>query len=62
MEKVIRVFDSFSEAEAADIENDLRRSNVDRIELLLHLREMVYGDAVEQGFTRVCRVIEREQS
>lgn len=60
MEKTIRVFDSFEEAEAADKEYYRSLSPAERVEILLILREQYspYDDELTQGFERVCRIIE----
>jgi hypothetical protein len=61
MEKVVRVFHSFAEAEASDIEQDLRIPPEERIGILLELQERMYPDASQQRFARVYRIIQREQ-
>lgn len=61
VEKVVRIFNGFEEAEAADVESDLRRPREQRIELLLQLRELMYPDAAEQGFARVYRVAQLDR-
>jgi hypothetical protein len=61
MEKVVRVFRSFEEADAANVEEDLRMTPEQRIEIVFALRDRVYPNASEQGFERVCRVVEREE-
>ena len=60
MEKTIRVFDSFEEAEAADKEYYRSLSPAERVEILLILREQYspYDDELTQGFERVYRIIE----
>ena len=62
MEKVIRVFDSFSAADAADAEEDCGMTPERRVAMVFELRERLYPDAAQQGFARVCRVIELERS
>ena len=62
MERVVRIFNSFEEAEAADVEADLRRPREQRIEILLALQERMYPDAAQQGFARVYRITELERS
>jgi hypothetical protein len=58
MENTVRVFKSFHEADAADVEEDLRMTPEERVAIVLELRERVYPDAAKQGFARVCRVTE----
>jgi hypothetical protein len=62
MEKVIRVFDSFHEADAADADEDRDMTPERRVAMVLELRERLYPDAAQQGFARVCRVIELERN
>ena len=62
MEKVVRIFKSFAEADAADVEEDLRISPEQRIQILLELRERYFGDATQQGFTRVYRIVQLGES
>lgn len=62
MEKVVRIFHSFEEADAADLEERLRMTPEERISIVLELQNRYYGDAAQQSFERVCRVIERERS
>ena len=62
MEKVIRVFDSFREADATDAEEDRDMTPERRVAMVFELRERLYPDAAQQGFARVCRVIERERN
>ncbi len=62
MEKVVRVFNSFEEADLADREADVLRPREQRIEILLELQARMYPDAAQQRFTRVYRVTELERS
>jgi hypothetical protein len=62
MEKTVRIFESFEEADAMDAEDDLRTSPEERIDMVFELQGRVYPDAAEQGFARVCRVTELEGS
>ena len=59
MEKTVRVFDSFEEADQADTEYYRSLSPAQRVEILLILRDQYspYDDEVTQGFERVCRII-----
>jgi hypothetical protein len=60
MEKTIRVFKSFEEAEAVDKEYYHSLSPAQRVEILLILRDQYspYDDELTQGFERVCRITE----
>ena len=61
MEKTIRVFKTFEEAEAAEKEYYHSLSPAERMDILLILRERYtpYDDELTQGFERVYRIIER---
>jgi hypothetical protein len=60
MEKVLRIFDSFEEADAVDA--DLRLSPEQRVDMLIELQERMYPDAAQQGFARVYRITQLERS
>ena len=62
MEKVIRVFDSFEAAEEADAAEDFHMAPEQRLAIVFELRERYYPDAAQQGFARICRVVDREPS
>jgi hypothetical protein len=62
MEKVVRIFRSHEEADAADIEEDLRSTPEQRIDTVLELQTWMYPDAAEQRFERVYRITQLEQS
>jgi len=62
VEKVIRVFKSFEEADAADVEEDLRLTPQQRIQMVLDLQARMHPDAAEQGVARVYRITQLEQS
>jgi len=62
MEKVVRIFNSFEEADAADIDSDMRLTPEQRIATVLELQTWIYPDAAQQGFARVCRITQLERS
>jgi hypothetical protein len=62
VEKVVRVFSSFEEADQADARDDSRLTPQERLQILEILRKRTHPDAAEQGLARVCRVIELAQS
>jgi len=62
MEKVIRIFDSIEEADAEDALSRARMSPQERVDIFFELRERTHPDAFKQGFARVCRMLELEQS
>jgi len=62
MEKVIRVFRSFAEADAANDEEYKKMTPEQRIEIVLRLREQVYPNAAKEVLQRVSRVTKLERS
>ncbi len=62
MERVIRTFDSFEAAEAAEIEEDLAMTPEQRVAIVLELQARIYPDADQQGFARVYRITQRQRS
>jgi hypothetical protein len=62
MEKIVRVFDSFEEADNADTLFRSRLTPAQRVEMFFEIRERARNDAAEPRLERVCRVLELEQS
>jgi len=62
MEKVVRVFDTFEEADAADALSRARMTPQQRADIFFDLRERAHPDAFEQRLARVYRVLELERS
>ena len=62
MEKVVRIFDTFEEADAADALSRAEMTPQQRVDIFFELRERAHPDAFKQGFARVYRVLELEQS
>ena len=63
MDKVIRVFHSLEEADAADAREDAAMSPQDRLKILIDLRDLRHPDAAaEQELARVARVVKLERS
>ena len=62
MEKVVRIFNSFAEADEADALFDSQLSPEERIQIAIDLRDVRYPDAAQQGLARVCRITKLEQS
>jgi hypothetical protein len=62
VEKVVRIFRSFQEADEADARADAHLSPEERLKLVIELRDRRHPDAVKQGLARVCRVVELESS
>ena len=62
VEKVLRVFDSLEEADAADAVSRAQMTPQQRVGIFFELRERAHPDAFEQGLARVYRVLELERS
>ena len=62
MEKVVRVFDAFEEADAADALYRAQMTPQQRTAIFFELRERAHPDTFKQGFARVYRVLELERS
>jgi hypothetical protein len=62
MEKVVRIFNSHAEADAADALFDAQLSPDERIRIVVELRDRRHPDAAQQGLARVYRVVELERS
>ena len=62
MEKVVRVFDTFEAADAADALFRAQMTPQQRVDIFFELRERAHSDAFKQGFARVYRVLELERS
>jgi hypothetical protein len=62
VEKVIRKFASFEEADKADALFDASLTPEARLRILIELRDRRHPDAAEQGVARVCRVVRLEES
>ena len=61
MEKVVRIFHSFEEADAAEHETYMRMTPDERMRIVLQLREQIYPDAIKQRLARVSRVVKFER-
>ena len=57
VEKTIRIFSSFEDADATDARDDAAMSAAERLNVLIDLRDRRHPDAVEQGLARVARVV-----
>jgi hypothetical protein len=62
VEKTVRVFASFEDADEADARQDTAMSAEERLNILIELRDRSHPDAAEQRLARVYRVVELEQS
>ena len=61
MEKMVRILDTFEDADAADALSRAKMSPQERVDIFFELRERAHPDAFKQGFARVCRVLELER-
>jgi hypothetical protein len=61
MEKTVRIFRSFEEADEAEAEFYARLTPSERVQILIELRGLQHPDAAEQGLARICRVAKLEQ-
>ncbi len=61
MEKVVRIFNSFEEADEADRERDRSMTPEERVAVVLQLPSWMYPNAAEQRLARVYRIVERER-
>lgn len=62
VEKTVRIFSSFKDADEADVRDDAKRSPEERIQIVIELRNRHHPNAAEQGLARVCKLVKREQS
>jgi hypothetical protein len=62
MEKVVRVFDNFEEADTADAISRSQMTPQERAGIFFELQERAHSDAFKQGLARVYRVLELERS
>jgi hypothetical protein len=62
VEKVVRVFDTFDDADAADALFRSQLTPQQRIAIFFELRERAHPNVSEQRFARVYRVLELERS
>lgn len=62
VEKKVRIFSSFREADEVDARDYMAMTPEERIQIVIELRDRRHPDAAKQGLARVCRIIKREQS
>jgi hypothetical protein len=62
VEKRVRIFSSFQDADEADARADAAMSSQERLNLLIELRDRRHPDAAEQRLARVSRVVKLERS
>jgi hypothetical protein len=62
VEKVVKLFASFEDADEADAREDAAMSPQRRLSIVIELRDRRHPDAAEQRLARVFRVVELERS
>ena len=62
MEKTVKIFRTFEDADEADARYDAALSSDERLRILMDLRDRRHPDAAEQRLARVYRVVELERS
>jgi hypothetical protein len=62
VEKTVKVFRSFEDAEKSDTWFDRAMSSEERLKILIELRDRRHPDAAEQRLARVSRVAKLERS
>jgi hypothetical protein len=60
--KKVRIFNTFEEADAADALSRARMSPQERVDIFFELRERAHPDISKQELARVYRVLELDQS
>jgi hypothetical protein len=60
VEKTVRIFRSYKEADEADVREDAVMTPQERLRIVIELRDRRHPDAAQQGLARVCRVVELE--
>jgi len=62
MEKIVRKFRSHAEADAAEVEQDMRLTPEQRIQILLDLQHWNNPHAATQRFERIYRITQLSRS
>ena len=62
MEKAVRIFHSFEEADAADVLERSQMTPQQRVDIFFELQQRMEPDGAQQGLARVYRVLELERS
>lgn len=62
VEKKVRIFNNFDEADRAEALADVRLTPRERLRIVEELRAQTHPDACKQGLARVCRVTELASS
>ena len=62
MEKVVRIFQSFDEADEADVRERQSMTPEERVEVFLGIQQRGFRNAADERLARVYRVLTLEQS
>lgn len=62
MEKVVRIFESFKDADEANILERRSLTPEERVEIFLEIQQRGFRNGVDERLARVCRVLTLEQS
>jgi hypothetical protein len=62
MDKVVRIFQSFQEADEANDRERRAMTPEERVEVFLAIQQRVLPNGVDERLARVCRVLNLEQS
>ena len=62
MEKVVRIFQSFDEADEADVRERQCMTPEERVEVFLAIQQRGFRNAADERLARVYRVLTLEQS
>jgi len=61
MEKVVRIFQSFEEADESDVRQRLSMTPEERVEVFLRIQQRGFKDAADERLARVYRVLTLEE-
>lgn len=62
MDKVVRIFESFQKADAADVRQRQSMTPEERVEVFLAIQQRSFPNAADERLARVYRVLTLEQS
>lgn len=62
VQKTVRIFSSFKEADEFNAQYEASLTPEERIQIVIELRDRRHPDAATQGLARVCRITELERS
>jgi hypothetical protein len=62
VEKKVRIFSGFKDADEADARAYAKMTPDERLKITIELRDRRHPDAATQGLARVCRIVKLERS